>query len=49
MNYTRLSQPFTTIAIVGCRTVEQLQDSLSAAKVRLDPDQVRYLEDGVSS
>ncbi len=42
-----LSQPFTTIPIVGCRTVAQLQDSLSAADVRLDPDQVRYLEDGV--
>jgi aryl-alcohol dehydrogenase-like predicted oxidoreductase len=41
-----LSQPFASIPIVGCRTEEQLRDSLSAAGVRLDPDQLRYLEDG---
>jgi aryl-alcohol dehydrogenase-like predicted oxidoreductase len=39
-----LSQPFTTVPIVGCRTVEQLRDSLTAADVRLDADQVNYLE-----
>jgi len=38
------SQPFPTISIVGCRTVEQLRDSLTAAGVRLEPEQVRYLE-----
>ncbi len=37
---------FTTIPIVACWTVEQLQDSLSAAEVSLDPDQIRYLEGG---
>jgi len=41
-----LSQPFTTVPIVGCRTVEQLRDSLMAGDVRLDADQVRYLEQG---
>jgi aryl-alcohol dehydrogenase-like predicted oxidoreductase len=40
------SQPFTTVPIVGCRTVEQLRDSLTAADVRLDADQVKYLECG---
>lgn len=39
-----MSQPFPTIPIVGCRTLEQLQDSLTAAEVRLDPDQVSFLE-----
>lgn len=41
------SQPFTTIPIVGCRTVAQLRDSLgTGAAVRLTPDQVKYLEGG---
>jgi aryl-alcohol dehydrogenase-like predicted oxidoreductase len=40
------SQPFTTVPIVGCRTVAQLRDSLTAATARLDPDQLRYLEQG---
>lgn len=40
------SQPFTTIPIVGCRTKGQLQDSLRAAEVRLEPEQVKYLESG---
>ena len=38
------SQPFPTIPIVGCRTVAQLEDSLTAAGVRLTPEQIRYLE-----
>jgi aryl-alcohol dehydrogenase-like predicted oxidoreductase len=38
------SQPFPTIPIIGPRTVAQLQDSLTAAEVRLDPEQVRYLD-----
>jgi aryl-alcohol dehydrogenase-like predicted oxidoreductase len=38
------AQPFTTVPIVGCRTVEQLTDSLTAAEVRLEPEQVKYLE-----
>jgi len=40
------SQSFTTVPIVGCRTLEQLDDSLDAADVRLTSEQVRYLEAG---
>jgi aryl-alcohol dehydrogenase-like predicted oxidoreductase len=40
------SQPFTTIPIVGCRTLDQLADSLAAGDVRLTSEQVRYLESG---
>ena len=43
-----LSQPFASVPIVGCRTVEQLNDSLTAAGVRLEAEQVRYLEQGGS-
>jgi aryl-alcohol dehydrogenase-like predicted oxidoreductase len=38
-----LSQPFTTIPIIGSHTLEQLHDSLSAAQVVLSEDQVNYL------
>jgi aryl-alcohol dehydrogenase-like predicted oxidoreductase len=38
-----LSQPFTTIPIIGSHTLEQLQDSLSAAQVLLDEGEIRYL------
>lgn len=41
-----MSQPFPTIPIVGCRSIEQLRDSLTAVDVRLDAAQVRYLERG---
>lgn len=40
------SQPFPTIPIVGPRNLEQLEDCLSAAPVRLTPYQVKYLEGG---
>jgi aryl-alcohol dehydrogenase-like predicted oxidoreductase len=40
------SQPFPTIPIMGCRSVEQLRDSLTAAEVVLSAEQVRYLERG---
>ncbi len=38
-----LSQPFTTIPIIGSRTIAQLEDSLSAAGVRLSNDQLEVL------
>jgi aryl-alcohol dehydrogenase-like predicted oxidoreductase len=38
-----LSQPFTTIPIIGPRTLVQLEDSLSAAGVRLSNDQLEVL------
>ncbi len=39
-----LSQPFFTLPVVGPRTLEQLADSLTAADIRLTPDQVASLE-----
>jgi aryl-alcohol dehydrogenase-like predicted oxidoreductase len=39
-----LSQPFTVIPIVGCHTLVQLKDSLSAAEVCLIPSQVEFLD-----
>lgn len=41
-----LSQPFPTFPIVGCHTLDQLADSLSAADAMLMPEQVHYLEQG---
>ncbi len=41
-----LSQPFTTIPIVGCRTVEQLGDSMQAADVRMAPEHLAFLKTG---
>lgn len=41
-----ISQPFPTIPIVGPNNVEQLLDSMSAAEVRLTPEQLAYLEEG---
>jgi aryl-alcohol dehydrogenase-like predicted oxidoreductase len=38
-----LSQPFTTIPIIGSHTLAQLHDSLSAAQVVLSEDQILYL------
>lgn len=38
-----LSQPFTTIPIIGSHTLAQLYDSLSAAQVVLSEAEVRYL------
>ena len=42
-----LSQPFTTIPVVGCHTVEQLRDSMSAENVVFDESTMRYLRDGL--
>ncbi|HEX7057742.1 MAG TPA: aldo/keto reductase [Bacilli bacterium] len=39
-----VSQPFTTIPIIGCRTPEMLIDSLAAADVVLTPEQLAFLE-----
>lgn len=41
-----LAQPFPTIPIVGCQNMTQLQDSLSAAEVRLMPEQLTFLTQG---
>lgn len=39
-----LSQPFPTFPIVGCRHMGQLLDSLSAADVQLNPEEVAAIE-----
>ena len=41
-----IGQPFATIPIVGCRNREQLRDTLTAGDIRLDQDQIRFLEQG---
>jgi aryl-alcohol dehydrogenase-like predicted oxidoreductase len=40
-----LSQPFVTVPLIGPKTMAHLQDSLTAAAVRLSPDQLTFLED----
>lgn len=39
-----IDQPFTTLPIIGCRTQEQLEDSLSAEDIQLTPEQLAYLD-----
>jgi aryl-alcohol dehydrogenase-like predicted oxidoreductase len=41
-----MAQPFATLPIFGCRTMEQLQETLAAADVMLTPEQVAFLEQG---
>jgi len=38
------SQPFVTTPIVGCRTLEQLEDSMAAGDLLLSAEDVNYLE-----
>ncbi len=40
------AQPFVTVPIVGCRSPEQLDDSLAAGDMRLTTEQAAYLENG---
>ena len=42
-----ISQSFTTIPIVGCHTVEQLQDTMKAGDISFSEDIVSYLESGI--
>ncbi len=39
------SQPFPSFSIVGCRNMEQLEDSLTAVDVRLTPQQISFIEE----
>jgi aryl-alcohol dehydrogenase-like predicted oxidoreductase len=39
-----ISQPFPTVPIVGCRTIAQLTESIRAAELRLEPQDLSYLE-----
>jgi aryl-alcohol dehydrogenase-like predicted oxidoreductase len=41
-----LSQPFSTIPIVGCYTVEQLNECLLAEQVEFSLEELEYLENG---
>jgi len=41
-----LSQPFTTIPIIGAHTIDQLKDSLMAANVLLDKSELQFLLEG---
>ncbi len=43
LGYLR-SQPFTTVPIIGPKTLAQLEDSLTAAEVQLTPEQLVFLE-----
>lgn len=45
LGYLR-GQPFPTIPIVGCRSVEQVRDSMTAADVALTPEQILYIAHG---
>jgi aryl-alcohol dehydrogenase-like predicted oxidoreductase len=40
-----LTRPFVTSVIIGAKRPEQLADNLAAADLRLDPEQVKELED----
>jgi len=40
------SQPFAACAVVGPHSLAQLRDCLSAADVRLTPEQVAFLATG---
>jgi predicted dehydrogenase/aryl-alcohol dehydrogenase-like predicted oxidoreductase len=41
-----IAQPFPVIPLIGPRTVAELEDSLSALRITLSPDEVRWLEGG---
>lgn len=41
-----LGQPFTTVPVIGSRTLEQLDDSLKAADLRLTPEEINELQGG---
>jgi len=41
-----LAQPFLTIPVIGCRTIEQLRDTVKATQVELSDAQVSYLATG---
>ncbi|MEH7415023.1 aldo/keto reductase [Neobacillus drentensis] len=43
-----LSQPYSTIPIVGCYTVEQLNNCLLAENIQFSENQIEYLEQGIT-
>ncbi|MCB0140172.1 MAG: aldo/keto reductase, partial [Caldilineaceae bacterium] len=38
-----LGQPFPTFPVIGCRTIDQLQDSMAAIAIRLTQDEITWL------
>jgi aryl-alcohol dehydrogenase-like predicted oxidoreductase len=44
-----LSQPFAVFPIIGCRTLDQLRDTLTAHDKRLSPAQLALLEGGIQN
>jgi aryl-alcohol dehydrogenase-like predicted oxidoreductase len=40
------SQSFPTFPIIGCRTLQQLEESVRAGDLQLDANTVSYLRDG---
>lgn len=38
------SQPFVTVPIVGCRTVDQLESTLAGIDLRLDADELAAID-----
>jgi aryl-alcohol dehydrogenase-like predicted oxidoreductase len=45
LGYLR-AQPFVTVPVIGCRTLEQLSDSLATSNVALTPEQAQALVQG---
>ena len=43
-----LNQPFPTRAVIGVRTIAELDEAAAATDLRLTPEQVRWLADGPS-
>lgn len=41
-----LAQPFPVVPLIGPRSLDELDDSLSALDIKLNPDEVKWLEDG---
>jgi aryl-alcohol dehydrogenase-like predicted oxidoreductase len=41
-----LAQPFPTFAVIGPRSIEELRESMTAARAQLSPEQVSWLEHG---
>jgi aryl-alcohol dehydrogenase-like predicted oxidoreductase len=42
-----LAQPFPVVPLIGPRSLDELDDSLSALDIALTPEQVRWLESGI--
>ena len=41
-----ICQPFASIALVGCASVDEVEAALHASDIELTPKEVTYLENG---